>query len=169
MPQALAVVKVTDAVVAARLREFEDRRRRGTSHYITESDFLELHGAPLNSTLMRRIAGLRVGWTRDGDRMVDMGGENPSLGDPKLEAGCSPIVEVDGAALLDGDVSTVDPSEIVGMHVGSSGCPDQRLQFLQWHIGRDPYFAQVAHIGLRAFAICAIRARVAGASISHEF
>jgi hypothetical protein len=96
----LAPVTVTDTAVPAVLREFEERRRRGTGRYITQAQIQQAFGSTLPDLLSAHFPGVRVNGTasnsRDGKR-------------------CTLVAYLDGVHLIDGNLGVVDPALLGGV------------------------------------------------------
>jgi hypothetical protein len=112
-PQQLSTVTVTESAVPARLREFEERRRRGTGRYVTGAQIDDMYGATLNSILLRHVPGARIAFASDGlegkDIAISTRGYN-GIGGP-----CQAVTFLDGVMISDGDISFVDPSQLGGI------------------------------------------------------
>jgi hypothetical protein len=87
-------VEITDKAMPATLREFEQRRRRGTGRYLTEAQIDDAFGSNLNSILAR----LRL---RSDDRVYS-------------RRGCV-TVYLNGMHLRNDDVSDIDPIQLAGV------------------------------------------------------
>lgn len=58
-PQALATVTVRDSV-SRFLQEFDERRRKGTGHYVTQAELRASAGRTLRDVVMTKLPGVRI-------------------------------------------------------------------------------------------------------------
>ncbi len=58
-PQALATVTVRDSV-SRFLQEFDERRRKGMGHYVTQAELRASAGRPLRDVVMTKLPGVRI-------------------------------------------------------------------------------------------------------------
>jgi len=58
-PQALATVTVRDSV-SRFLQEFDERRRKGTGHYVTQAELKASAGRTLRDVVMTKLPGVRI-------------------------------------------------------------------------------------------------------------
>ncbi|MCA0374296.1 MAG: carboxypeptidase-like regulatory domain-containing protein [Gemmatimonadetes bacterium] len=105
--QQLAKVKVeaTGGVMAARMAEFEDRRKTGFGKFLDSTAFAQMRRRPLADVLGSRIAGVGV--------------ERPTGGAAFLVArrgsSCRANVIVDGISLGAYDLTLIDPDEVLAV------------------------------------------------------
>ncbi len=120
VPAELNPVVVERQPVPTRLREFEERRKRGLGQFVTAAQIDSSFGASLDAIIVTRIRGVRVvGDNTSGYRVMSL---RPATEHAVARPGgpCWPVVYLDGVQLADGgdlgpNISIADTWSIGGI------------------------------------------------------
>jgi len=118
--QGLPTVTVKDTAPSPFLREFEERRHRGTGHYITEADIRAFHGGTLQALVIQKIPGIRIFGSTGGRLMVlSLRGANTTK---NLATGsCQAAVYLNGVRVSDGDAGILSLNQVGGVEYYNPG------------------------------------------------
>jgi hypothetical protein len=123
--QDLPSVNVTSTIIERKLAAFEERRRFGIGHFLTEADLQKAPGTRLSEKL-RHLPGLLVVYPRTGAsnqvRIVS------TRGPQGLRPGrCTAALMLDGIVVDDFSINSLDPGAVAGIewYAGPAQMPAQ--------------------------------------------
>ena len=110
--QAMDTIHVRGERVAARLEQFELRRKLGFGHFLTQSQLDEDEGRQLVNVLSSRLPGIQIVWdvVNNENVVTSMRGATDLVGEP-----CRVVVVIDGIPTLDPDVDAIQPTDLAGI------------------------------------------------------
>jgi hypothetical protein len=123
--QDLPSVNVTGTIIERKLAAFEERRRFGIGHFLTEADLQKAPGTRLSEKL-RHLPGLVVVYPRTGSsNQVRIASSRGPHG--FRPGGCSAALMLDGIVVDDFSVNSLDPAAVAGIewYAGPAQMPAQ--------------------------------------------